>query len=390
MHYFLACTALAASLLSVPVAALAQSAEQYRDDALSIDRLIDENYAYLDRFSDGKAPAGEKMQAEAEAVNDARSLLRYAERRLSTLADHHAITGSSFSDSRALLPSYSDLWIERIGGAYRVTAIRDDSPADASNINVGDRVVQIDNRPVAQAVADFWSDLGVTPPAEGEAYAARVLAAGRRDRPRTLTVQSGNDAPRTLSLANLYSVARAERGPVSAARTADGLTIRINDALFDSATIAAFDQAMQQARAGETVTIDLRDTPSGGNTVIARAIMGWFVSEPSPYQVHRYMAEERRTSIARQWVEQVLPREGRHHNGPVIVRVGRWTGSMGEGLAIGLDAIGATVIGCPMARLLGAIYDYRLEHSGLVIKLPAERLSSVSGVPREQFNCSSD
>src|SRR5690606_37912159 len=63
MHHFLVCTALAASLLSLPVAALAQSVEQYRDDALSIDRLIDENYAYLDRFTDGKASAGAKMQA---------------------------------------------------------------------------------------------------------------------------------------------------------------------------------------------------------------------------------------------------------------------------------------------------------------------------------------
>lgn len=390
MHHFLVCTALAASLLSLPVAALAQSVEQYRDDALSIDRLIDENYAYLDRFTDGKASAGAKMQAEAEAVTDARSLLRYAERRLFTLADHHAITGRSFSSSHALVPSYSDLWIESVGGVYRVTAVRDDSPADAAGIKVGDTVVQIDSQPVAQAVAGFWNDLGVTVPPEGESFAARVLAAGRRDRPRVLTVQSGNDAARTLSLPSLYSVERAERGPVSMARNTDGLTIRIHDSLGDDATIAAFDQAMQQARQGETVTIDLRDTPGGGNTVIARAIMGWFVSEPRPYQVHRHMAEERRTSIPRQWIEQVLPREGRHHTGPVKVRVGRWTGSMGEGLAIGLDALGAEVRGCPMAGLLGAIYDYRLEHSGLVIKLPAERLSSVSGVPREQFSCSPD
>lgn len=388
MHHFLACTALAASLLSVPVAALAQSAEQYRDDALSIDRLIDENYAYLDRFADGKAPAGAQMQAEAGTIQDARGLLRYAERRLSMLADHHVITGSSFSDSYALVPSYSDLWIERVGGAYRVTAVRNDSPADAAGINVGDTIVQIDSQPVAQAVSGFWSDLGITTPPDGEGYAARVLAAGRRDRPRNLTVQTGNDAPRTLSLPNLYAVERTERGPVSVARHADGLTIRINDSLGDDATIAAFDQAMQEARESETVTIDLRDTPSGGNTVIARAIMGWFVSEPRPYQVHRHMAEERHTSIPRQWVEQVLPREGRHHTGPVKVRVGRWTGSMGEGLAIGLDAIGAKVSGCPMAGLLGAIYDYRLEHSDLVIKLPTERLSSVSGVPREQFSCS--
>ena len=72
-------------------------------------------------------------------------------------------------------------------------------------------------------------------------------------------------------------------------------------------------------------------------------------------------------------------------SGPVSVRVGRWTGSMGEGLAVGLDAIGAEVVGGPMAGLLGAIYDHRLANSGLVIKLPTERLSAVDGTPREAF-----
>jgi len=58
---------------------------------------------------------------------------------------------------------------------------------------------------------------------------------------------------------------------------------------------------------------------------------------------------------------------------------------MGEGLAIGFDAIGAEVIGQKMAGLLGAIYDHRLEHSGLVVKLPTERLIHIDGTPREQF-----
>ena len=58
---------------------------------------------------------------------------------------------------------------------------------------------------------------------------------------------------------------------------------------------------------------------------------------------------------------------------------------MGEGLAIGFDAIGARVTGTRMAGLLGAIYDHRLEHCGLVLKLPTERLMHVDGTPREEF-----
>lgn len=39
-----------------------------------------------------------------------------------------------------------------------------------------------------------------------------------------------------------------------------------------------------------------------------------------------------------------------------------------------------------MAGLLGAAYDERLPNSDLVVKLPAERLYSVSGLPREDFD----
>ena len=113
--------------------------------------------------------------------------------------------------------------------------------------------------------------------------------------------------------------------------------------------------------------------------------MGWFVDAPTAYQIHNLPAEERETGVPRQWIEQVLPRPGKRHRGPVTVRVGRWTGSMGEGLAIGLDALGADVVGGPMACLLGAINDHPLPNSGMVIKLPTERLYAVDGTSREAF-----
>ena len=101
---------------------------------------------------------------------------------------------------------------------------------------------------------------------------------------------------------------------------------------------------------GAKLVLDLRDTASGGNTIVARAVLGWFVARPTCYQIHNLPAEERATGVARQWIEQVLPRPGKRHRGPVTVRVGRWTGSMGEGLALGLDAIGARVEGSADGR----------------------------------------
>ena len=312
-------------------------------------------------------------------MHDRDGLLHYAEDALTALADHHAITGASFKDDWAVVPSYADLWIVAAGNDYVVDAVRDGTPAARAGIVAGDRVVAVGGMAIAQAVAAFWSPLGLDAAGERGAYGARVLAAGRRDRPRVLTIAHGG-AAHTVKLPSLYD-AHPDRPPL----TVTGTTIRFNNSLGEAATIAAFDTAMAGLPADAPVTLDLTDTPSGGNTSVARAVMGWFVTKPSGYQVHNLPAEERETGVPRQWIEQVLPRAGKHHSGPVKVLVGRWTGSMGEGLAIGFAAFGKSVCGTRMAGLRGAVYDFPLPSSGLVVKFPAERLYTTSGIPRESF-----
>jgi carboxyl-terminal processing protease len=373
----------------VPAALLLIAADDlkpadYAADARSIEALVNKNYAYLERFPGERMPMNAKLRAEAEKVTTARELTRFSERALTLLADHHAITGSSLKDSWAVVPSYSDLWVQRHGTDFVIEQVREGSLAEKAGILAGDRLTAVSGVPVVQAVADFWADVGTTGGSDRDGYAARVLAAGRRDRERQLTIRRGT-SERSFALPNLYAARRGERSPLSVVQGPHDLTIRFNDSLGSNATIAAFDQAMAGAKPGERIILDLRDTPSGGNTTVARAIMGWFVTKPSSYQVHRLPAEERDTGIPRQWIEQVLPRTGKHHAGPATVLVGRWTGSMGEGLAIGFDALGARVEGTAMSRLLGAVYDYNLERSGQTVKLPTERLYSVSGVPRERF-----
>ena len=352
-------------------------------DAQALDRIIVQNYAYEDHWPGGVLPDSPALAAERAAVHDGKSLLHYAEHRIASLADHHAITGSSFKDSWAVVPTYSDMWIERRGRDYVITSVRDGSPAQSAGIRPGDVLAGVEAVPTAQAVEAFWRELGLGLTDERADYAARVLAAGRRDRPRNLTIRSANGT-RSVELPNLYGKA-ADRPPVSVTRTASGTIIRFNNSLGDQSTIAAFDAAMGALPPKVPLTIDLRDTPSGGNTSVARAIMGWFVDRPRSYQVHRLPSEERETGVPRQWIEQVLPRSGKHHAVRPLVQVGRWTGSMGEGLAIGFAALGARVEGTPMAQLKGAVYDFNLPSSGLTVKLPAERLYTVDGLPREKF-----
>jgi carboxyl-terminal processing protease len=365
--------------------ATAADAPALRKDALAVEALVNQKYAYLERLPNGRFELTKQLREEAASVSTPRDLVRYAERALALLADHHAITGASRQDSWAVFPSYGDLWVERRGRNYVIEAVREGSAAKQAAVRPGDHLLAIDGVPVAQAVTAFWADLGTEGGGPRDGYAARVLAAGRRDRPRRLTVGNALTRPRDLLLPNLYSRQLADRPPLSTRPQGRSLLIELHDSLGADKTIAAFDHAMGQANPGQPIILDLSDTPGGGNTTVARAILGWFVTKPTSYQVHNLPSEERETGIARQWVEQVLPRTGKFHSGPVTVRVGRWTGSMGEGLAIGFAALGARVEGTKMAGLLGAIYDYKLPESGIVVKLPTERLAAVDGTPREQF-----
>src|SRR3982751_4585397 len=227
---------------AMSVAAPAPSAVDYAGDARALDDIVVANYAYEDHWPGGKLPASAALDAERAAVHDGKSLLHYAEHRIASLADHHAITGSSFKDSWAVVPTYADMWIERRGQDYVITSVRDGSPAQSAGILPGDLLAGVSGVPTAQAVEAFWRELGLSVTDERADYAARVLAAGSRDRPRNLTIRSANGTP-SIDLPNLYAKA-ADRPPLSVTRSAARTVIRFNNSLGDQSTIAAFDGAM--------------------------------------------------------------------------------------------------------------------------------------------------
>ena len=298
--------------LSPLLGAAALPAADYVSDARSIETLVNANYAYLDRFPGQRMPMTDALRAEAGKVSSEPELIRYAERALTLLADHHAITGSSLKDSWAVFPSYGDLWVEPRDGKFVISAVREDSPSAMAGIRAGYLLVAIGGQPTPAAVAAFWSDLGASGGGERDGYAVRVLAAGRRDRPRTLAIGHGNAPPREYSLANLYSGWRPSLPPVTAIPEGSSTRIRFNDSLGDSDTIAAFDAALAKVAPGRKLVIDLTDTASGGNTSVARAILGWFVKRP----------HTRSTTSLRRSAKPEFPGNGSSRSCPGVANIG--------------------------------------------------------------------
>ena len=154
--------------------------------------------------------------------------------------------------------------------------------------------------------------------------------------------------------------------------------IRI-DNLGSDATVAEFDAALERLKSTRGLIMDLRATPSGGNTSVAEPIMGRLISRRMPYQKGAPVRGDG-------WTREVSPRGPWTYKAPVVALVGRWTASMGEGIAIGLDGMKrATVVGTRMAGLNGAVFDLQLPHTGIRLNYAAEKLFHVNGTPREDF-----
>ena len=321
------------------------------------------------------------MRVEAAAAaTDRAAFIGVVERVLGELYDPHAHLGTSTPRSPRLVPTDGDLYAEWRDGAAVIVDVR--ASAAAAGLRRGMRVIAIDGRPVAEAVDALAPQHLSAPDPAARDWALRVALAGHQDRRPVEVRVSTEGSQRTFSFVPDHPQPDAL---LETRRIGRAGVVTIRNSLGDVALIAAFDQALASLRDVDALVLDLRDTPSGGITAVARGLMGRLVAHEAAYQRHERMSEARESGVRHVWVEYVEPRDWTFDR-PVVVLVGRWTGSMGEGIAMGLDAArGAPVVGSPMAGLLGALDEFRLPHAGFVVRIPAERLSHVDGRPREAF-----
>jgi carboxyl-terminal processing protease len=365
--------------LPEPISAAAAEREfphqEFADDVDWLINQIRERYAYLDeglRFPEGL----HNTVFSAKAARNEEEFIGILEFLLVFFADHHVTLGTNTNKSPQLIPSGTDIWATFVEDRPTIDSVRLGSVAWDAGLRPG---------MVVPKIGDFPEDLSLDPPRYSMSFREhllRVRLAGSRVSPRRITACRGAkcqeyamDAVRSLATNELVNF-----------RTIDGDIghLRIENSLGDSAAIAAFDNALSKLADTNALVLDLRNTPSGGNTDVAEPIMGRFIDKEAPYQ-RVFVPGPGKTFDKDSWLKTVKPR-GETVTKPMVVLVDRWTGSMGEGMAIGFDALGrAKIVGTRMAGLLGGIGDFKLPRTGIVVKFPIERLYHVNGTPREDF-----
>ena len=70
----------------------------------------------------------------------------------------------------------------------------------------------------------------------------------------------------------------------------------------------------------------------------------------------------------------------------MVILVGRWTGSMGEGIAMGFDGLQrAEIVGTEMRKLLGGMYGYSIKNTDINYNISEEKVYHINGCSRQNF-----
>lgn len=374
-------------LISFTLTAQELTGRQYREDFDFFWKTVQENYCYWGKKQTDWQAVKTRFAPMMDTVSSRRSFVLLLEKVMNELYDHHASLNTNTRESQRLVPSGTDLWAQYVKGKPVITEVRPGFGADKAGMKAGMEILAVNDVPVATAIRPFLPTSLKKDDEEARNYALRLLLAGKFIDDRKIRVRDGSvekdffpDRPASLLLEHRYE------GSIESKILEGNIGyIRINNRLWDNDLIPLFDSVLKSLQHTKALLLDLRETPGGGNTTVARSIIGSFIRKEGFYQKHELTAEETAFGVKRSWLEIVSPRKWIYTR-PLVVLVNHWTGSVGEGITIGFDALRrARIAGTEMARLNGAVYSFRMPHTNIGFTFPAEKLFHVNGTPREEF-----
>lgn len=295
----------------------------------------------------------------------------FYERLLNELYDSHIQLNTNTDESYRLDAPFYIQWHD---GKFKITNVFSELKINFSNV-LNAEIIAFNGTQFAEVINAFPTSChDKNNPIVREWLANKILA-GRRDQPRILTLKLLNDQQIKLDLD--YLQYKSYEDVLSSSIKDNVGYIRINNSLGDMELVKVFDQTIENMLETDAIILDLRNTPDGGGTDIAEPILGRFISKERGYQVCENKNEK--------YTRKVFPR-GKTYTKSLYVLVGRWTGSMGEGMAIGFDGMKrGTVIGTEMARLAGGIKAIKFINSDFSYRISFEKMYHLNGNLRENF-----
>lgn len=357
-------------------------------------RTLQSEYAYLDRVNQDYEetlntfmPLFNQARTEKEFIDISQMFLR-------NFRDPHLNLGPLDEDDYIVYPTGSDIYAEIIDSVIEIIDIKAGASAFKQGLRPGMIIDKVDGLTIHEIIETILGQPISNTTLAQQNYAVNIALGGKRYQNRTLEVIGVNETSNTTNVKNNIVHLKPSYDDINTFKNGPELSykkigqlgyIRFNNSLGNTQTISAFKEAINALSNMSGLIIDLRNTPSGGNTGVAEPILGHFTQTKKvyqQYQVQQTGSSYTEAAMQKAFVEPTAP----FVNKPFVVLAGRWTGSMGEGMTVGLEALGAQAsIGAPMADLLGGIKRVSLLNNAAWLEVGFERIYQANSEFREDF-----
>lgn len=342
---------------------------------------VSHNYAYLQEKDVDLKCIREYYEAQIPKIKSKEEVVLFFEYLLDEFYDSHIHLNTAYNSSFRL---YSPIYVTLEENKVIVSNVWQTQINNLKHDIIGAEILMINEIDLEKAIEQFPTYCNDKETINVKEWISNKILSGRYNQPRVLKLKLKDETIIDFDLDKLEI--KEEQNLLTVNKIGDIGIIRINNSLGKDEIINEFDNALDSLFNTKGLIIDLRNTVSGGDSYEARGIMSRFINESKPYQRHSFMAKsEGNPDIERSWIEYVSPRKEQYKN-PVLILVGRWTGSMGEGLAIGFEGMErGQVVGTEMERLAGETYGFSFKHQSFGFSLSTAKLSHINGTPREKY-----
>ena len=354
--------------------------KKIKEDLNGILTSISQNYIYLNEKNVDLDCIREYYESQIANLNTEEETVLFFEYLLNEFYDSHLILNTNRNSSFRL---YSPIYVKIENRKAVISNIWQIQDIDQNLI--GAEVQKINGLTFDRAIEQFPVHCNDKKSKIVREWIANKILAGRYNEKRVLNLKLTDNKTIEFDL-NTVKI-KKDDDLLNTTTQDDGIgIIRLNNSLGNNGLISEFDKSLNQLENTKGLIIDLRNTVDGGNSYVARGILSRFITEQKPYQKHWTIEQyDGNTKVERSWVEYVSPRE-EYYKKPVVILVGRWTGSMGEGLAIGFEGMGrAEIVGSEMGRLAGEMNDFSFVNQKFGYRLSTAKLYHINGTPREKY-----
>jgi carboxyl-terminal processing protease len=335
---------------------------------------IEEDYIYLEDKRDVFDCIKTSYREQAKSISSIGDHIKFYEYLLNEFYDSHVHLNTNTQESYRLS---APIYVKTDKDKTVISNVWNSQLEDTLNVNIiGAEILRFNGEDFKSKIDNFPTQCQNKNNPEIRNWISNKIIAGKRNEPRVLKLllKTGDTLDFDLDKLKLRTV----KFFLTPKILKDNIGyIRINNTLGQDMLVDEIDRVMKDLMDTKAMIIDLRNTVDGGASHIAEPIMGRFITEKRPYQLYK---DQNKSYYG--YVEPKTP----IYTKPLYVLVNRWTGSMGEGMAIGFDGMErATIVGTEMERLAGGMKTIDFKYHDYGFNISFEKTLHIDGSPREEF-----